>query len=98
MTRREIEHAVNILVTEKHVPRKLRRGHVYSLYYTQSGEDETINASLLSLHLFKSLESVVKFLFSEAGLVTYDDLRNNFQNSNESVSDVWDILILKVED
>ena len=78
-----IKNAVSILVNEKGIPEKIKRNEVYVLYYTEPGEDGMCTASRTSIHLFKNLKSLARYLCEELGLETEDELRDNFQNTGE---------------
>lgn len=97
MTKEEVKHAVNILVQEYCIPDRIEKNQLYMLHYCIPDEDGMVGASRTSIHLFKTLESVVTFLFGECGIDNYDDLRNNFQKLNAEDPDVWDIIIVEVE-
>lgn len=93
----ELQHYVDILVYEKCIPEKVEKNQVYVLHYTIPDEDGTVGANRTSIHLFKTLKSLVKFIISETGITGYQEFRNNFQELNHEDSDVWDIIVLEVE-
>ena len=93
----ELQHYVDILVYEKCIPEKIEKNQVYVLHYTIPDEDGLVGANRTSIHLFKTLKSLVKFIISEAGIENYQEFRNNFQEPTSEDSDVWDVIVLEVE-
>ena len=90
-----VKDVVDILVNEKGIPEIVKDDEVYVLHFTEPTEDNTVSATRVSIHLFKTIEGVANFLFTELGYTTEDDIRNNFQDDGSEEAFVWDVIILK---
>ena len=92
-----LKNVINILVNEKHLPAKIKRNEVYMLHWTEEGEDGMCTASRTSIHLFKNLKDMAKYLYEDTFITTEDELRLCFQNEGEERSYKWDVGILEVK-
>lgn len=92
-----LKNVTNILVNEKHLPATIKRNEVYMLHWTEEGEDGLCTASRTSIHLFKNLKGMAKYLREETFITTEDELRFCFQNEGEERPYRWDVIIMEVE-